>query len=300
MRLVNLAAALLLSLAGISTCGPATAQEHNWMREFVQLRQIAMAERFLGARAAEDLRSRFSTRIVGGTVAAPSSHPFQVGLLDKYIADNSRAWYCGGTLVRPNVVVTAAHCSDYVIPNQVQVLTGTQRLDGSGVRRNVTRIDIHPGWDPGPNPNRPDMNNDVAVWRLATSANGIPLASLADTEPPVGTNLLATGWGDTTDTELIDDSFSVALRQVKLPLVSRSTCHTVFGSDFTNKMICAGFADEAKDTCFGDSGGPLTGKRNNKFKVLTGITSWGYGCADTYGVYTRVSKFRDWIISQFP
>ena len=299
MRGVNLAALLLLSLAGISNGGPAAAQEHNWMREFVQLRQIAMAERFLGAEAAEDLRSRFSTRIVGGTVAAPSSHPFQVGLLHKGIPDNFQAWYCGGTLVRPNVVVTAAHCSDFVAADQVQVLTGTQRLDGSGVRRNVTRIDIHPGWDPGPNPNNMNMNNDVAVWRLASSANGIPLARLAGNDPAVGTDLLATGWGDTTDSELIE-SYSIALRQVTLPFVSRNTCNSVFGSDFTNKMICAGFADVDKDTCFGDSGGPLTRQRDNKFKVLTGITSWGFGCADGYGVYTRVSRFRDWIISRFP
>jgi secreted trypsin-like serine protease len=299
MRLVNLLMALLVSFAGVSRSGWASAQEHNWMREFVQLRQIAMAERFLDADAAEQVRSRFSTRIVGGTVAAPNAHPFQVGLLTKRIARNFRAWYCGGTLVKPNVVVTAAHCSDFVTAREVQVLTGTQRLDGSGVRRNVLRIDIHPGWDPGPNPNNPNMNNDVAVWTLASSADGIPLASLAPTDPPVGTNLLATGWGDTTDNEGFE-AYSVALRQVVLPLVSRNKCNTVYPGDITNKMICAGFADEDKDTCFGDSGGPLTRKKDHNFTVLVGITSWGIGCADRYGVYTRVSEFRTWIISKFP
>jgi len=299
MRAVSLSAALLLSFVGASQSAPASAQEHNWMREFVQLRQIAIAERFLSAEAAEEFRSRYSTRIVGGTIAAPSSHPFQVGLLDKFIADNFQAWYCGGTLVRPNVVVTAAHCSDFVAAGQVQVLTGTQRLDGSGVRRNVTRIDIHPRWDPGPDPYNPNMNNDVAVWMLASSANGIPLASLAGIDPVAGTNLLATGWGDTTDNEHIE-SYSIDLRQVILPLVSRSTCNTVYGGSITNGMICAGFAHVNRDTCFGDSGGPLTRQKDNRFKVLTGITSWGFGCADTYGVYTRVSKFRDWIISKFP
>jgi secreted trypsin-like serine protease len=87
---------------------------------------------------------------------------------------------------------------------------------------------------------------------------------------------------------------------VVLPLVSRKECNTIYHGDITNKMICAGFDDENKDTCFGDSGGPLTRKKDHNFTVLVGITSWGIGCADRYGVYTRVSEFRTWIISKFP
>jgi trypsin len=295
MRLLATGSAVAFGLVvGATINSAALAREsHNWMREYVELRKQAMLERVLAVETAAELRSRASGKIVGGTVAAPSSHPFQVGLLQKGVADNFQAQYCGGTLVRANVIVTAAHCSDFVAANQVQVLTGTQRLDGSGVRRNVTRIDIHPNWNPG------TFNNDVAVWIVSTNANNIPLAALASTDPAVGTNLLATGWGDTTDNEFTQ-SFPVALRQVTLPLVSRSTCNQVYGGDVTTKMICAGFANIAKDTCQGDSGGPLTHKKDNQFKVLTGITSWGAGCADTFGVYTRVSQFRNWIVSKFP
>src|SRR5688572_24905559 len=132
-RVAALVTAATIVLTALLSAGPAVAAKtrHNWMREFVQLRQLALAERLLGPEAAAELRSRMATRIVGGTVAAPTTHPFQVGLLFKQEQDNFFAQYCGGSLIRPDVVVTAAHCSDFVHRRDVQVLTGTQRLDGS-------------------------------------------------------------------------------------------------------------------------------------------------------------------------
>jgi trypsin len=289
---LTIGAALLCAAPAYGAEGP-----HNWMREYVELRQQALLDRILGVEDAAELRSRAGTRIINGTTAAPGSNPFQVGLLYKAEPDNFFAQYCGGSLVRPNVVVTAAHCSDFVTANQVQVLTGARRLDGSGTRRNVQRIIVHPAWDPA------TSNNDVAVWILTTSASGIPLATLANTDPPTGTNLLATGWGDTTDAEATTD-FPIELRQVNVPLVSRANCNDAnsYNGAITTKMICAGFNAGGKDTCQGDSGGPLTRKQNNSFKVLTGVTSFGSGCAepDFFGVYTRVSQFRNWIINQYP
>src|SRR5687767_867190 len=131
--------------AALFCAAPAYGAEapHNWMREYVELRQQALLERILGVEDAAELRSRAATRIINGT-AASRSHPFQVGLLYKAEPDNFFAQYCGGSLVRPNVVVTAAHCSDFVTANQVQVLTGARLLDGTGTRRNVERIIVHP------------------------------------------------------------------------------------------------------------------------------------------------------------
>ena len=250
------------------------------MREYVRLR---VAERNLQAMPAdltsEELDQIVSPMIVGGTVAGAADNPFQVALLTKSVADNFQAQFCGGTLYKSNYVITAAHCSDFTTASQVQVLTGTRNLDGTGVRRNVTRIVIHPSWNPN------TFNNDVAVWQLSTSATGIPLASLATADPAVGTSLLATGWGALSE----GGSFPINLRKVSLPLVSRTNCNDAnsYNGQITTAMLCAGRDSGGIDTCQGDSGGPLA-----RGSVLTGIVSWGNGCArpNFFGVYTRISN----------
>lgn len=262
---------------------PAMAQTQtgktNWAREYVKMR---VAERTLAAMpelTEADIDQMITPRIVGGTLATATDNPFQVALLIKSTANNAAAQFCGGTLYKANYVITAAHCSDFVTASQVQVLTGTRRLDGSGVRRNVTRIVIHPSWNPA------TFDSDVAVWQLSTSATGIPLASLASADPAVGTNLLATGWGALSE----GGSSPIDLRKVSLPLVSRTNCNDAnsYNGDITAQMLCAGRDSGGIDTCQGDSGGPLA-----RGSVLTGITSWGTGCArpNLFGVYTRISN----------
>lgn len=280
----------LFALATSFVQAPAMAQQagKNWMREHVQLRVTEKNLETMPANfTASDLDAIFAPRIVGGTVAGAADNPFQVALLNRNIANNANAQFCGGTLYKANYVITAAHCSDFVTSGQVQVLTGTRNLDGTGVRRNVTRIVIHPSWNPS------TFNNDVAVWQLSTSATGIPLATLATADGTVGTSMLATGWGALSE----GGSSPINLRKVSLPLVSRTNCNDAnsYGGQITTSMLCAGRDSGGIDTCQGDSGGPLT-----RGSVLTGITSWGNGCArpNLFGVYTRVSRatIRDFII----
>jgi secreted trypsin-like serine protease len=293
-------ARITLASIAISACAVAApamaqkidngAQNQNWMREYVKLRVI---ERNL--KAVPDFITRaeldeiiFTPKIVGGTIAGAADNPFQVALLTRNVANNADAQFCGGTLYKSNYVVTAAHCSDFVTASQVQVLTGTRRLDGSGVRRNVRRIAIHPSWSPS------TFNNDVAVWELTTSATGIPLASLTTSDGAVGSSLLATGWGTLSE----GGSSPIDLRKVSLPLASRTNCNdsNSYNGQITTNMLCAGRDTGGIDTCQGDSGGPLT-----RGSSLVGITSWGDGCArrNKFGVYTRVSQatIRNFIIS---
>lgn len=288
----------VLAVAGLQA--PAMAQQRdrdqnkgNWMREYVQLR---VAEKNLEyanvTMTAEEIDRIISPRIVGGSVAGAADNRFQVALLTKSVANNFNAQFCGGTLVKANMVVTAAHCSDFVTAGQVQVLTGTRNLDGTGVRRNVTRIAIHTGWNPS------TFDNDVAVWQLSTSATGIPLATLATTDGTVGANLLVTGWGALTE----GGSFPINLRKVSVPLFNRTDCNDAnsYNGDITARMLCAGRTSGGIDSCQGDSGGPLTRGTGNT--ILTGIVSWGIGCArpNLPGVYTRVSNtsIRNFIIAQ--
>jgi trypsin len=275
--------------AGLGAALPVAAQDPasggNWAREYVQLRVASRNLRAAGADPARlaptDARVIFRPRIVGGTTAGAADNPFQMALLTRNVGNNAAAQFCGGTLVRPNVVVTAAHCSDFVQADQVQVLTETRRLDGTGVRRDVTQIAIHPSWNPG------TFDNDVAVWRLASDATGIPLATLAKEDGPVGGNLLVTGWGALTE----GGTSPADLQRVGVPLTDRTNCNDAnsYAGAITDRMLCAGPDAGGRDSCQGDSGGPLTRGANNT--VLTGVVSWGTGCArpNLFGIYTRVS-----------
>jgi len=251
----------------------ASAADETWMSKYVELRVYA-ANAGLGN--VGPMEPGQGPEIVGGTDAQPGDNPFQVGLLDKAQPDNAKAQFCGGSLIAANVVVTAAHCSDFVQAGQVQVLTGARSLDGTGVRRNVTKITIHPKW------NGSTYDYDVAVWRLATPASA-PFATLAAADGTA--NVLATGWGALTE----GGPAPIKLQRVDLPLANRVDCNDAnsYNGEITDRMLCAGKPGGGQDTCQGDSGGPLT--RNGE---LVGITSWGSGCArpNFYGIYARVSN----------
>jgi secreted trypsin-like serine protease len=126
------------------------------------------------------------------------------------------------------------------------------------------------------------------------------------TQEPKRGRTLVTGWGDTTGSFV----YPIDLRQVIVPLQPRHDCNDTdsYNGLITKNMICAGLDAGGKDSCQGDSGGPLTTRPPGTFGgvgtygILTGIVSWGAGCAlpELFGVYTRVARFRGWILQQIP
>ena len=267
----------LLKTPGVTSI--TKASRSNWMRDFVRLRVNAASMKH-----GMDGQQSKSNRIVGGSTAGSGVHPFQVGLLMKSDPDNYNAQFCGGTLVGSLYIVTAAHCSDFIVDpaNEVQVLVGTKNLDGTGTRINVSRVDVHPNWDES------TSNYDVAVWRLslAVAVNG-GVAALADTQPTTpGTMLRTTGWGSLS----YAGSYPIALQQVDVPYVptTNGACQSQQG--ITAQMLCAGQA--GKDSCQGDSGGPLTMNTGSGYNVLVGVVSFGYQCgvANYPGVYANVAN----------
>merc|ERR1712141_716498 len=90
-------------------------------------------------------------------------------------------------------------------------------------------------------------------------------------------------------------SLASTLMKVDVPVVSDDDCRGAYGqSDIADSMICAGLDEGGKDSCQGDSGGPfMCGNQ------LSGVVSWGYGCAEPGypGVYTQTSYFVDWVNS---
>lgn len=231
-------------------------------------------------------------RVVGGELAGAA--PFMVGILD----DGDTRAYCGGTLIAPRVVVTAAHCVD-TPSRRVRVALGVS-LNANLDR--VTAIDVrairlHPGFDVK------SLQNDIALLFLAPHDPATlpgpvePLALNGDEAMPEGGQpaaVTAIGWGSISS---YGSLFRPELRQVTLPVVPVDTCKTLFGfATVTGQQICAGELDGGgADACQGDSGGPLV--QGDK---LVGIVSWGHGCAQAGkpGVFTRVSSYSTWIAEE--
>ncbi|MGV9453032.1 S1 family peptidase [Streptomyces sp. NPDC003635] len=223
--------------------------------------------------------------IVGGTTTTTTAYPFMM-----QITDSSQNQFCGGTLVSPTKVVTAAHCMVGETTSSVRVVGGrTYRNGTNGTVSRVSRIWIHPSYTDATN------GDDVAVLTLSTSMPYTTAPYVSATQTGVyaaGTTARIVGWGTTS----AGGSSSNQLRTATVPIVSNSSCASSYGSDFVaSDMVCAGYTSGGVDTCQGDSGGPLL-----VGGVLAGITSWGEGCADAGypGVYTRLTTFSSLVTAQ--
>uniref|UniRef100_A0A1I8Q6X3 Peptidase S1 domain-containing protein n=1 Tax=Stomoxys calcitrans TaxID=35570 RepID=A0A1I8Q6X3_STOCA len=235
------------------------------------------------------------SRIVGGTTTGVSEYPWMARL--SYF----NRFYCGGTLINDRYVLTAAHCVKGFMWFMIKVTFGEhdrcndkERPETRFVLRAFTQKFSFSNFD-----------NDIALLRLN---DRVPITSfirpICLPRPEerndlfVGTKGIATGWGTLKE----DGKPSCLLQEVEVPVLENETC--VAQTNYTQKMItknmmCAGYPGTGeRDSCQGDSGGPLVRLRpDDKRYEQIGIVSWGNGCArpDYPGVYTRVTKYIDWI-----
>jgi secreted trypsin-like serine protease len=233
-------------------------------------------------------------RIIGGEEAPAGAYPFMVALVMADAADAADGQFCGGQLISDRLVLTAAHCGLAIASSrEVDVIAGIDDLgQNDGERMHVTGISIHPGYNPLTN------DNDVAVLRLESSTTRgrpIDVAGSADAslfEP--GDPVRAIGWGVGYDPQSDRYYKPNQLFQVNVRIVSDADCTQAYGGQFiASSMLCA--ASPAKDTCYGDSGGPLMAQSEQPSRwVLVGVTSWGEGCAQEGfpGVYARMADLR--------
>lgn len=232
-----------------------------------------------------------SPRIINGTVAAPGAWPSQVGLLSSGQPDNYQAQFCGGTVINPSWILTAAHCVDGESAGAVDVLTNTQSLVSGGVRHRAAELRKFPSY------NREIFDYDFALVRMGTPTDA-PLQALAAQGAGIasGAQAVTTGWGNQTSG---GNDYPFDLYQTTVPVISNATCSRFYPGGITAQMVCAGAAPYlTTDSCDGDSGGPLMVFQSGRW-VQVGITSSGIGCADGYpGIYSRVAAQSNWIKAQ--
>ncbi|XP_038657385.1 transmembrane protease serine 2-like isoform X2 [Scyliorhinus canicula] len=235
--------------------------------------------------------SNISRRIIGGAAAIKGEFPWQVSLHFEH------RHLCGGSIIAPYWVITAAHCGErHPYPSLWRVYGGILRqTERRTVKAHaVEKFIRHEKF------NKRNKDYDVALMKLKSPFKFSEIIRPVCL-PNYGQGFQTadecwiSGWGDLVE----GGTPSQNLQRTSLPLITYRDCRTAYYEFLTSRMLCAGFEEGGVDACQGDSGGPLVTTQESLW-WLVGITSWGFGCArpGKPGVYSRVVKLLDWIYLQ--
>ncbi|XP_034269275.1 transmembrane protease serine 7 isoform X2 [Pantherophis guttatus] len=236
-------------------------------------------------------------RIVGGSETNEGEWPWQASLHFAGVA------YCGASVISNEWLLSAAHCFQGNRLSDPRIWTAHLGMHRKGKAKFVStlkRIIVHEYY------NSQNYDYDIALLQLSTpwletmrwSVGPICLPPTIHNVHP-GEKCWVTGWGQKQET---NDDTPAILQKAEVEIVDQTVCHSTYGL-ITSRMLCAGIMSGKRDSCKGDSGGPLSCRNKGDGKwFLMGIVSWGYGCGrpNFPGVYTRVSKFATWIQKYMP
>ena len=247
-----------------------------------------------------------TSRIVGGEPAQPGEIPWQVALWDM---EFDSWWGCGGSVIAPEWVLTAAHCvteftGGVLSADLIGASVGRLLIQGDeGTTIAASEVIINQDFD------HSTLSSDIALLRLEQpvvfSDTVLPIA-LADSSNSAlysaGTPALVSGWGSR---QYDAPDFPDELYKVTVPVVDRATCDQNYQDNASSPpgsidetMVCAGLPEGGKDACYGDSGGPMAAQTSDGRWVQIGIVSWGVDCAapGLPGVYSNVAALLPWVL----
>ncbi|XP_017782265.1 PREDICTED: proclotting enzyme-like [Nicrophorus vespilloides] len=240
-------------------------------------------------------------RVVGGEEALPGRWPWMAAI---FLHGSRRTeFWCGGTLISPKHILTAAHCTRDSRQRPFSAHQFTVRLGDIDLKREnepsapvtfkVTDIRVHKEY------NRLGFYNDIAILALDRPARKskyvipicLPQGNLKR-ESFAGRRSTVVGWGTT----YYGGKESTTQRQAELPIWRNEDCKQAYFQPITSNFICAGYSEGGTDACQGDSGGPLMINWDARWTQI-GVVSFGNKCGEPGypGVYTRVTEYIDWI-----
>jgi trypsin len=225
------------------------------------------------------------SRVIGGVAAQTRRYPYAVSL--QYAGEH----FCGGSLIAPDIVLTAGHCNGELSVGigTYNVVIGRYDLGKQWIGESIKVKDEvrHPGYDDI------TVDNDfniVVLSQAATKTDVFVNLNVDASLPSVGDTVTVVGWGDTNVAFEVQEP-SAILMETNMTSISNTQCensagllNTEFGETWTDmaetlteNMMCA--ASLGKDACQGDSGGPLIARGSNGAgsDVQVGIVSWGLG-----------------------
>ncbi|KXJ23503.1 Plasma kallikrein [Exaiptasia diaphana] len=239
-------------------------------------------------------KGKGNDRVVDGDIATKGSHPWQISI--KRRGDQGFSHFCGGSIIKSNWIITAAHCfKNNPTPADYKVTAGEFNLgedEGDEQDMDIDKIINHPDFDRSIS----SRDFDIALLKLKTNIrydeNVRPICLPSERFPP-GTECTVSGWGKLNEE---NSEMPSRLRQAVVPLVSQEDCERAYRG-INSRMLCAGFPQGGTDSCNYDSGGPLVCKNKSGVWEQVGVVSFGKGCARPrkFHVYAKIEEYKDWI-----